>query len=87
MPLSSGEAIEIARAGVTAPLRTEAVHTSGPLPHGARVSVAPTDYGIDPVVGDLVAEYTNEWIVKRTDPRAGAVHVHFPRTGYQIESA
>jgi len=72
-PLSSGEAIEIARAGVTVPLRTEAVQTPGPCPLGARVTVAPTDYGIDPVPGELIAEYTNEWIVKRTDPRAGAV--------------
>jgi glutathione S-transferase len=86
-PLSSGEAIEIARAGVTAPLRTEAVQAPGPCPVGARVSVAPTDYGIDPVGGELVAEYTNEWIVRRTDSRAGTVHVHFPRAGYQIESA
>ena len=87
MPLSSAEAIEIARVGVAATLRTEAVQAPGPCPVGARVTVAPTDYGIDPVAGELVAEYTNEWIVKRTDARAGTVYVHFPRTGYQIESA
>jgi glutathione S-transferase len=86
-PLSSAEAVEIARAGVPAPLRTEPAQAPGPCPVGARVTVAPTDYGIDPVAGELVAEYTNEWIVKRTDPRAGTVHVHFPRVGYQIESA
>jgi glutathione S-transferase len=87
MPLSSTEAIEIARVGVPAPLRTEAVQAPGPCPVGTRVTVAPTDYGVDPVVGELVAEYTNEWTIKRTDPRAGTVCVHFPRTGYQIESA
>ena len=53
----------------------------------ASVTVAPTDYGIDPVAGELVAEYVNEWVVKRTDPRAGTVHVHFPRVGYRIDSA
>lgn len=87
MPLSSAEAIEIAREGVMATLRTEARQAPGPCPVGTRVNVAPTDYGIDPVAGELVAEYTNEWIVKRTDPRAGTVYVHFPRAGYQIESA
>jgi glutathione S-transferase len=87
MSLGSTEAIEIARAGVPAPLRTEAVRAPGPCPVGARVTVAPTDYGIDPVVGELVTEYTNEWVVKRIDPRAGTVYVHFPRAGYQIESA
>jgi glutathione S-transferase len=86
-PLSSTEAIEIARAGVAAALRTEPVEAPGRCPVGARVTVAPTDTGIDPVMGELVAEYTNEWVIKRSDPRGGDVHVHFPRTGYQIESA
>jgi hypothetical protein len=85
--LSSAEAIEIARAGAPASLRTEEVRAPGPCPIGARVTVAPTDYGIDPVAGELVAEYTNEWVVKRIDPRAGTVYVHFPRAAYQIESA
>ncbi len=87
MPLSSAEAIEIARVGAPTTLRIEPVQAPGPCPVGTRVTVAPTDYGIDPVAGELVAEYTNEWIVKRTDPRAGTVYVHFPRAGYQIESA
>jgi len=86
-PLSGAEAIEIARSGEPAPLRSEAIAAPGPCPIGGRVTVAPTDYGIDPVAGELVAEYVNEWIVKRTDPRAGTVYVHFPRTGYQIENA
>ncbi len=85
-PLSSAEAIEIARKGTTATVRTESVQSPGPCVVGARVTVAPTDYGIDPVAGELAAEYTNEWIVKRTDPRAGIVHVHFPRFAYQIEA-
>ncbi len=87
MPFSSAEAIEIARTGVPAPPRTGTAQAPGPCPAGARVSVAPTDYGVDPVVGELVAEYTNEWVVRRTDPRAGTVHVHFPRTAYQLERA
>jgi hypothetical protein len=84
-PLGSNDAIDIARKGETAALRTESVQAPSPCPVGARVTVAPTDYGMDPVAGELVAEYTNEWIVKRTDARAGTVYVHFPRFGYQIE--
>jgi glutathione S-transferase len=86
-PLSSAEAIEIARPGTPAPPRIEAAQAPGPCPVGANVTVAPTDVGIDPVAGELVTEYMNEWVVKRTDPRAGTVHVHFPRIGYQIQSA
>lgn len=86
-PLGSGEAIEIARKSEAATSQSEANQASGPCPVGVRVTVAPTDYGIDPVAGELIAEYTNKWVVKRTDPRAGTVHVHFPRTGYRIDSA
>ena len=85
-PLSSTEAIEIARAGVAAAPRVEAAKAPGRCPAGTQVTVAPTDYGIDPTAGELAAEYTNEWVVKRTDPRAGTVHVHFPRSAYQIQS-
>jgi glutathione S-transferase len=85
--LGSAEAIEIARKGERAAARAETNSAPGPCAVGTRVTVAPTDYGIDPVAGELAAEYTSEWVVKRSDPRAGTVHVHFPRTGYQINSA
>ncbi|MDE2394288.1 MAG: glutathione S-transferase family protein [Burkholderiales bacterium] len=51
---------------------------------GAAVTVAATDYGVDPVAGRLVGLTAEEVVVERRDERAGAVHVHFPRTGYQI---
>lgn len=85
--LSSAEAIEIARKGELAAPGTGRNPAPGPCQIGSSVTVAPTDYGIDPVAGELVAEYVNEWVVKRADPRAGTVHVHFPRKGYQITSA
>jgi hypothetical protein len=25
-------------------------------------------------------------VLRRTDPRAGTVHVHFPRAGYQVKA-
>ena len=85
--LGSGEAIEIAKHGKPAALRPDVSRAAGPFPIGSAVTVAPTDVGIDPVAGELVAEYKNEWVVKRTDARAGTVHVHFPRAGYQINAA
>ena len=86
-PLGSEEAIEIAHKGAVATLRSETIKAPGPCAVSTSVTVAPTDYGMDPVAGELVAEYTNEWVVKRTDPRAGTLHVHFPRSGYQINAA
>ena len=52
---------------------------------GQAVTVTPTDYGQDPVAGTLVGLSNDEVVVSRTDERAGTVHVHFPRAGFQIK--
>ena len=52
---------------------------------GQGVTVTPTDYGQDPVAGSLVGLTADEVVVRRSDPRAGTVHVHFSRAGYQIK--
>lgn len=54
---------------------------------GARVSVAPTDYGTDPVTGTLVALLADRCIVERKTDDFGTIHVHFPRSGFSISSA
>ena len=52
---------------------------------GQSVTVTPTDYGVDPVAGTLVGLSADEVVIARTDERAGRVHVHFPRSGFQIK--
>jgi glutathione S-transferase len=52
---------------------------------GQAVTVTPTDYGQDPVAGTLVGLTNDEVVLQRTDERAGTVHVHFPRAGYQLK--
>jgi glutathione S-transferase len=54
------------------------------LGRGSRVAVRTTDYGRDPVEGALVGAGANEVVIQRSDARAGAVYVHFPRLGYEI---
>ena len=39
---------------------------------------------IDPVAGTLVGLDTDEVVIRRHDERAGTLHVHFPRIGFQI---
>jgi hypothetical protein len=56
------------------------------LDFGERVEIIPTDYGIAPVVGELIVSKTDEVAVKRIDEKAGEVYVHFPRVGYKIVS-
>jgi hypothetical protein len=52
---------------------------------GQSVTVTPTDYGMDSVAGSLVGLSADEVVLARSDERAGKVHVHFPRHGFQIK--
>ncbi|MEO7151478.1 MAG: glutathione S-transferase family protein [Burkholderiaceae bacterium] len=82
-PMTGSEAIEAAaHSGGHAPVGFDA---EPGLEAGAGVSVTPTDYAHDPVVGKLVGLSTDEVVVERDDPRAGWVRVHFPRIGFQIK--
>lgn len=61
--------------------------TADGLQPGAAISVRATDYGVDPVVGRLVHIGAEEVALKRDDPRAGEVIVHFPRAGFHVAAA
>ncbi len=52
---------------------------------GAEVTVNATDYGTDPIAGTLVGLTKDEVVIERTDERAGTLHVHFPRIGFQVK--
>jgi glutathione S-transferase len=81
--LSSADAIDIAkRATDHAPVRVE---PGLGFDAGAEVTVNATDYGTDPVAGTLVGLTKDEVVVARTDERAGTLHVHFPRIGFQVK--
>jgi glutathione S-transferase len=81
--LDSAEAITIAAAAAGhAPV---AVDPGLSYAAGAEVAVAAIDYGSDPVSGTLVGLTAHEVVLRRHDERAGTVHVHFPRIGFQIK--
>ena len=52
---------------------------------GAQVTVSAIDYAADLVPGTLVGLTAREVVIERRDERAGTLHVHFPRIGYQIK--
>ena len=83
--MSSTEAIGVAAA--TPDHAPAAVAAGQGFESGDAVTVAATDYGSDPVAGTLVGLSDIESVVRRVDPRAGTVHVHFPRFGFQIRKA
>ncbi|HWW21056.1 MAG TPA: glutathione S-transferase C-terminal domain-containing protein, partial [Steroidobacteraceae bacterium] len=86
-PMDSAAAINIAASSKHAPVSAEEFLDTHRLPFGSRVSVAATDYGTDPMVGELVISRPEEIGVRRTDPRAGTVVVHFPRLGFEVRKA
>ena len=82
--MTSAEAIAVAVAaeGRHAPL----AFTPEPgLAQGDAVTVTPTDYAHDAVAGRLVGLCADEVVIARTDERAGALQVHFPRIAFQIK--
>lgn len=52
---------------------------------GSRVTITAESFGREPTAGDLVAATRTHYSLRRTDARAGIVHVHFPRIGYLLK--
>ena len=82
-PMKSDEAIAVAAAA--AQHAACAVQPGLGFEAGQAVTVTPTDYGLDPVAGTLVGLTPTEVVIQRSDERAGTLHVHFPRAGFQIK--
>lgn len=80
--ISSAEAIGIAAAATS----HAAVRVDPGLGFQAAdaVTVSATDYGTEPVRGTLVGLGIDRVTLERQDERAGTVHVHFPRRGFEI---
>lgn len=72
-PMSTSEALAIAR---------ESQPAAG---DGEEVAVFADDYGTEATRGRLVRRTADAITLRRTDPVAGEVAVHFPRAGYRIE--
>ena len=83
--LSSLDAITLAASSTGhAPCAVEA---GAGFSAGDAVTVCATDYAADLVEGQLVGLDGGEVVIARTDERAGRVHVHFPRIGFQLKPA
>ena len=79
------EAIALAH-GATPDL-TEAVDFGSGFAAGQAVTVATEDPGADKVAGTLLRLSDTEIVIRRDDPDAGTVAVHFPRLGQILRAA
>ena len=89
--LAPEDAIAIAKAAEPEPpgsnlLVDSAFQDDHGIPLGTRVSITPESFGTEPTEGELIAATRTHYSLRREDPRAGTVHVHFPRIGYVLRS-
>jgi hypothetical protein len=82
--LSTSAALDIAASAT--PQTAELSDPSDPNGRkpGDRVEVMPDDYGKIKVSGEIVALSSQHIAIRRRDPRAGEVVVHFPRAGFLV---
>lgn len=86
-PMDSTQAIALCAAATThAPVDSYFQDEHG-IPLGSEVSVSAESFGPEPTVGTLLAATRTRYTLRRTDARAGTVHVHFPRIGYLLKKA
>ena len=55
------------------------------IARGERVTVTPESFGAESTEGELIAATRTHYSLRRIDPRAGTLHVHFPRIGYMLQ--
>ncbi|RYX95856.1 MAG: glutathione S-transferase family protein [Comamonadaceae bacterium] len=81
------DAIAVAAASTPVPVADEVFQDEHGIALGRRVTVTSESFGLEPTEGELVAATRMHYTLRRTDERAGTVHVHFPRIGYQLREA
>ncbi|MFL1388219.1 glutathione S-transferase family protein [Pseudomonas tritici] len=84
--MSAEQAVDVARNATPAALPDEVFEDLNGFKPGQQVTICATDYGTDPVAGELLFAGRETLILRRTDERAGTVHVHFPRMGFCIQA-
>ena len=84
---SATEAIALCARSTLAMPQNEPFFDEHGIPLGSQVSIAAESFGVEPTEGELIAATRMHYTLRRTDARAGTVHVHFPRIGYILKKA
>ncbi len=80
------QAIAASAASTTLPADNDVFQDEHGIPLGSQVSIAAESFGPETTEGELVAATRMHYTLRRTDPRAGTVHVHFPRVGFVMKA-
>jgi glutathione S-transferase len=82
---SAEEALQVARSATPAPVPSEVFQDDHGIALGSAVVIAADNFGLEPTEGELIAATRTRYTLRRTDDRAGTVHVHFPRVGFTLK--
>jgi len=86
-PCSGEEALQVARNVTPVIQQGEVFQDEHGIALGSLVSIAADNFGLEPTMGELIAATRTRYTLRRTDERAGTVHVHFPRVGFTLKKA
>ena len=84
---SALDAIALAAANTPAALHDDIFQDEHGIALGSQVTIKSENFGLEPTQGELIAATRMHYTLRRTDERAGTVHVHFPRIGYILKKA
>ncbi|RAI58661.1 glutathione S-transferase family protein [Roseicella frigidaeris] len=82
--MPAGEALAVAKASEPDLRGMAGDEDPSGLRAGQAVRVSADDRGRDPVRGVLVGADANEVVIRHENERVGAVHIHFPRAGFDV---
>ena len=80
-------AIAVAVQSTPAGIENHAFQDDHGIALGSRVTITAESFGLEPTEGELIAATRTRYSLRRSDARAGTVHVHFPRVGFQLRAA
>ncbi len=87
LDISTAEALDLARRATSQTAELADPHDPSGRKPGDFVDVVPDDYGKVAVRGEIVASSPQHIAIRRHDPVAGEVVVHFPRAGFLVRPA
>ena len=85
--ITSTQAIQIAHDSQPVNVSAEPFIDHHGIALGSQVVITAESFGLEPSAGELMAATRTRYTIRRHDPRAGTVHVHFPRAGFILKKA
>ena len=86
-PCSGEEALQAAHNANPVFQQGEVFQDEHGIALGSQVTIAADNFGLEPTEGELISASSIRYTLRRTDERAGTVHVHFPRVGFTLKKA